>query len=219
MSHLDYLVLSGTLLAITLIGVWKTRTGSSLDRYLKGDERTRWGTIGLSVLATQASAITFLSMPGQAYESGVGFVQNYFGQPLALIVVCVLFIPAFQRLKVFTAYEYLAQRFDQKTRLLGASLFLIQRGLATGITIYAPAIIISTLVGWNLDLTILLAGGLAILYTVTGGARAVNITQTYQLAVISAGLCAALAMLIAKLPADVSFAQAVAVAGKVFQAG
>ncbi len=145
MSRLDYLVLFGTLLTITLIGVWKTRSGGSLSHYLKGDEHTRWGTIGLSVLATQASAITFLSAPGQAYENGVGFVQNYFGQPLALIVVCVLFIPAFQRLKVFTAYEYLGQRFDQKTRLLGASLFLIQRGLATGITIYAPAIIISAL--------------------------------------------------------------------------
>lgn len=219
MSRLDYVVLFGTLLAITLIGVWQTRSGGSLSQYLKGDESTRWGTIGLSVLATQASAITFLSTPGQAYEDGLGFVQNYFGQPLALIVVCVLFIPAFQRLKVYTAYEYLGQRFDRKTRLLGASLFLIQRGLATGITIYAPAIIISALVGWNLDLTILLAGGLAVLYTVTGGARAVNMTQTWQLAVIFVGMCAAFAVVIGKLPADVSFGQAVRVAGKMGRLG
>ena len=219
MSHLDYAVLFGTLLAITLIGVWKTRSGGSLSQYLKGDEGTRWGTIGLSVLATQASAITFLSTPGQAYEDGLGFVQNYFGQPLALIVVCVLFIPAFQRLKVYTAYEYLGERFDRKTRLLGASLFLVQRGLATGITIYAPAIIISALVGWNLDLTILLAGGLAVLYTVTGGARAVNMTQTWQLAVIFVGMCAAFAVVVSKLPADVSFVQAVRVAGKMGRLG
>ena len=214
MSRLDYAVLFATLLGITLYGWWRTRTGGTLTRYLKGDERAGWGTIGLSVLATQASAITFLSLPGQAYESGVGFVQNYFGQPLALIVVCAFFVPAYQRLKVFTAYEYLGQRFDQKTRLLGAALFLIQRGLATGITIYAPAIVLSALLGWSLQGTILLSGAAVILYTTTGGARAVSLTQKGQLTVIFVGMCAALVALVHLLPADVSVVQAVRVAGK-----
>lgn len=214
MSRLDYLVLVGTLLGITLYGWWRTRSGGTLTRYLRGDERAGWGTIGLSVLATQASAITFLSLPGQAYESGVGFVQNYFGQPLALIVVCAFFVPAYQRLKVFTAYEYLGQRFDQKTRRLGAALFLIQRGLATGITIYAPAIVLSALLGWSLQGTILLSGAAVILYTTTGGARAVSVTQKGQLAVIFVGMCAALGTLVHQLPADVSVVQAVRVAGK-----
>ena len=214
MSRLDYAVLLGTLLGITLYGWWRTRTGGTLTRYLRGDERAGWGTIGLSVLATQASAITFLSLPGQAYESGVGFVQNYFGQPLALVVVCAFFVPAFQRMKVTTAYEYLGQRFDQKTRRLGAALFLVQRGLATGITIYAPAIVLSALLGWNLQGTILLSGGLVLLYTTTGGARAVAITQKWQLAVVFFGMCAALAVLVHRLPADVSVGNAVRLAGK-----
>ncbi len=214
MSRLDYVVLVGTLLGITLYGWWRTRVGGTLTRYLRGDERAGWGTIGLSVLATQASAITFLSLPGQAYESGVGFVQNYFGQPLALIVVCAFFVSAYQRLRVFTAYEYLGQRFDQKTRLLGAALFLIQRGLATGITIYAPAIVLSALLGWSLQGTILLSGAAVILYTTTGGARAVSLTQKGQLTVIFVGMCAALVTLVHRLPADVSVFQAVRLAGK-----
>ncbi len=214
MSRLDYVVLFVTLLGITLYGWWRTRAGGTLTRYLKGDERAGWGTIGLSVLATQASAITFLSLPGQAYESGVGFVQNYFGQPLALIVVCAFFVPAYQRLRVFTAYEYLGQRFDQKTRRLGAALFLVQRGLATGITIYAPAIVLSALLGWSLQGTILLAGAAVLLYTTTGGARAVSLTQKGQLAVIFVGMGAALGTLVYRLPADVSVVDAVRVAGK-----
>ena len=178
----------GTLLAIAIYGWWKTRSDHDLGHYLQGDSSIRWGTIGLSVMATQASAITFLSTPGQAYESGMGFLQNYFGLPFALIVVCAVFIPIYHRLKVVTAYEYLGQRFDQKTRLLGAFLFLLQRGLAAGITIYAPAIILSTLLGWNLRLTILLAGLFVVLYTTSGGTTAVSHTQKWQMAVILAGM-------------------------------
>jgi len=161
-NRLDYIVLFATILAIPLYGLWRTYNHPNLREYLKGDKTIRWGTIGLSVLATQAGPITFLSMPGQAYESGIGFIQNYFGQPLALIVVCAVFVPIYQRLKVYTAYEYLGQRFDKKTRLLGGFLFLIQRGIAGGITIYAPAIILSALLGWDLNLTIWLAGGFVI---------------------------------------------------------
>ena len=145
MNRIDYLVLIATILAIPLYGLWRTRGHASLGQYMKGDSSIRWATIGLSVLATQAGPITFLSLPGQAYESGIGFIQNYFGQPLALIMVCAVFVPIYQRLKVFTAYQYLGQRFDRKTQLLGAFLFLVQRCIATGITIYAPAIILSAL--------------------------------------------------------------------------
>ncbi|CAN5371917.1 hypothetical protein BH20VER3_BH20VER3_12660 [soil metagenome] len=214
MSGLDYAVLFGTLLVIAFYGWWKTRADHDLGHYLQGDSSIRWGTIGLSVMATQASAITFLSTPGQAYESGMGFLQNYFGLPFALIVVCLVFIPIYHRLKVVTAYEYLGQRFDQKTRLLGAFLFLLQRGLAAGITIYAPAIILSALLGWNLRLTILLAGLFVVIYTTTGGTTAVSHTQKWQMAVILAGMGVAFGMIIYRLPDGFSFLQAVSVAGK-----
>ncbi len=213
MSWVDYVVLIGTLLAIALYGHWRTRRDRDLGHYLKGDETIRWGTIGLSVMATQASAITFLSTPGQAYESGMGFVQNYFGLPFALIVVCAVFIPIFHRLKVVTAYEYLGQRFDQKTRLLGASLFLIQRGLAAGITIYAPAIIISAILGWNLQLTILLSGIFVVIYTTAGGTKAVSITGKWQMAVILIGMAIAFGLIIRRLPPELSFGEAMSVAG------
>jgi SSS family solute:Na+ symporter len=213
-SWIDYAVLFGTLLAIALYGWWKTRADHDLNHYLRGDASIRWGTIGLSVMATQASAITFLSTPGQAYESGLGFVQNYFGLPFALIVVCAVFIPIYHRLKVVTAYEYLGQRFDQKTRLLGAFLFLLQRGLAAGITLYAPAIILSALLGWNLRLTILLSGLFVVLYTTTGGTTAVSHTQKWQMAVILIGMAIAFGMVVHRLPPDVSFFDAVSVAGK-----
>ena len=172
MNPLDWLVLLGTMVGIAAYGTWHTRHTDHLDTYLKGDGTTRWGTIGLSVMATQASAITFLSTPGQGFESGLGFVQNYFGLPLALIIICVVFLPIYRRLGVYTAYEYLGQRFDQKTRLLGAGLFLLQRGLGAGITIYAPAIILSTVLGWPLNPTIVCTGLLVIIYTVTGGIEA-----------------------------------------------
>ena len=214
MNRLDYLVLVATILAIPLYGLWRTRGSASLGQYLKGDASIRWATIGLSVLATQAGPITFLSMPGQAYESGIGFIQNYFGQPLALIVVCAVFVPIYQRLKVYTAYQYLGQRFDRKTQLLGAFLFLIQRGIAAGITIYAPAIILSALLGWRLNLTIWLAGGLVIVYTVIGGTKIVSITQRYQMIVILIGMAIAFAVAVYRLSPDLSFQNTLFVAGK-----
>ena len=214
MNRLDYLVLIATILAIPLYGLWRTRGSASLGQYLKGDASIRWATIGLSVLATQAGPITFLSMPGQAYESGIGFIQNYFGQPLALIVVCAVFVPIYQRLKVYTAYQYLGERFDRKTQLLGAFLFLIQRGIAAGITIYAPAIILSALLGWRLNLTIWLAGGLVIIYTVIGGTKIVSITQRYQMIVILIGMAIAFAVAVYRLSPDLSFENTLSVAGK-----
>jgi SSS family solute:Na+ symporter len=213
-NRLDYLVLIATILAIPLYGLWRTRGSASLGQYLKGDASIRWATIGLSVLATQAGPITFLSMPGQAYESGIGFIQNYFGQPLALIVVCAVFVPIYQRLKVYTAYQYLGERFDQKTRLLGAFLFLVQRGIAAGITIYAPAIVLSALLGWRLNLTIWLAGGLVIIYTVVGGTKIVSITQRYQMIVILIGMAIAFAVAVYRLSPDLSFENTLSVAGK-----
>jgi Na+/proline symporter len=213
-SRLDYIVLFATILAIPLYGLWRTYNHPNLREYLKGDKTIRWGTIGLSVLATQAGPITFLSMPGQAYESGIGFIQNYFGQPFALIVVCAIFVPIYQRLKVYTAYEYLGQRFDNKTRLLGALLFLIQRGIAAGITIYAPAIILSALLGWDLNLTIWLAGGFVIAYTVVGGTKIVSLTQRYQILVIFVGMALAFGIAVHRLPAELSFSDALSIAGR-----
>jgi solute:Na+ symporter, SSS family len=213
-NRLDYFVLIATILAIPLYGLWRTRGSASLRQYLRGDASIRWATIGLSVLATQAGPITFLSMPGQAYESGIGFIQNYFGQPLALIVVCAVFVPIYQRLKVYTAYQYLGERFDRKTQLLGAFLFLVQRGIAAGITIYAPAIILSAALGWRLDLTIWFAGGLVIIYTVAGGTKIVSITQRYQMIVILVGMAIAFAVAVYRLSPDLSFHNTLSVAGK-----
>jgi SSS family transporter len=213
-NRLDYLVLIATILAIPLYGIWRTRGSASLGQYLKGDASIRWATIGLSVLATQAGPITFLSMPGQAYESGIGFIQNYFGQPFALVVVCAVFVPIYQRLKVYTAYQYLGERFDRKTQLLGAFLFLVQRGIAAGITIYAPAIVLSAVLGWRLDLTIWLAGGLVIIYTVMGGTKIVSITQRYQMIVILVGMAIAFAVAVYRLSPDLSFGSTLSVAGK-----
>ncbi|MEO7413548.1 MAG: sodium:solute symporter [Opitutaceae bacterium] len=202
MNGFDWFVLLGTMIGIAAYGTWRTRHTDNLNTYLKGSQTTKWGTIGLSVMATQASTITYLSLPGQAYESGIAFIQNYFGLPLALIIVCAVFLPIYRKLGVYTAYEYLGKRFDQKTRLLGASLFLLQRGLQSGITIYAPAIILSTVLGWRLDLTIVFTGLLVIVYTVTGGSAAVSLTQKWQMAVIFGGMITAFVVLLAKLPPD-----------------
>ena len=176
---------------------------AGLSHYLKGDRRTGWAAIGLSVMATQASAVTFLSMPGQGYQDGLGFVQNYFGAPLALILIAAVFLPMYRRLNVYTAYEYLGRRFDAKTRLLGAALFLLQRGLQAGITVYAPAIILSTVLHWRTDATILLTGLVVIVYTAAGGSQAVNVTQKYQLGVIFCGMLAAFVVLLRRMPAGV----------------
>jgi SSS family solute:Na+ symporter len=209
----DWVVLLGTIVGIAAYGAWRTRHVRSLNTYLRGNASAGWGTIGLSVMATQASAITFLSLPGQGFESGIGFVQNYFGLPLALIVVCAVFLPMYRRLNVYTAYEFLGQRFDEKTRLLGAGLFLLQRGLAAGVTIYAPAIIISTVLGWPLNLVIVFSGLLVIVYTVTGGSEAVALTHKWQMAVISAGMVTALIVLVLRLPDGLGFLDAAHVAG------
>ena len=213
MNVADWVVLLGTIVGIAAYGAWRTRHVRSLNTYLRGNASNGWGTIGLSVMATQASAITFLSLPGQGFESGIGFVQNYFGLPLALIVVCAVFLPMYRRLNVYTAYEFLGQRFDQKTRLLGAGLFLLQRGLAAGVTIYAPAIIISTVLGWPLNLVIVFSGLLVIVYTVTGGSEAVALTHKWQMAVISAGMVTALVVLVLRLPDGLGFFDAAHVAG------
>jgi Na+/proline symporter len=213
MNLLDWIVLLVTMVGIAAYGAWRTRHTNHLDTYLKGNQTTKWGTIGISVMATQASAITFLSIPGQGFESGIGFVQNYFGLPLALIIVCAVFLPIYRKLGVYTAYEFLGERFDAKTRLLGAGLFLLQRGLAAGVTIYAPAIILSTVLGWRLDLTILGTGLLVIVYTVTGGSAAVNLTQKWQMGVIFGGMLIAFLILIAHLRADLGLLGAAHVAG------
>ena len=213
MNVADWVVLLGTIVGIAAYGAWRTRHVRSLDTYLRGNKSTGWGTIGLSVMATQASAITFLSIPGQGFESGIGFVQNYFGLPLALIIVRAVFLPMYRRLNVYTAYEFLGQRFDEKTRLLGAGLFLLQRGLAAGVTIYAPAIIISTVLGWRLDLVIVFTGLLVIIYTVTGGSEAVALTHKWQMTMIFAGMVTALIVLLHRLPDGLGFTGAAHVAG------
>ena len=214
LSLVDWTVLLGTLLAIVAYGTYKTRKNRNLESYLKGGNSLGWGTIGLSVMATQASAITFISTPGQAFESGMGFVQNYFGLPFALIVVSAVFIPIYYRLKVFTAYEYLEERFNKRTRLLTAGLFLIQRGLAAGITIYAPAIILSSVLNWNLNITIIVVGLLVIVYTVSGGTKAVSITQQYQMGVIFLGMFIAFFVILNRLPEGVGVIEAMDISGK-----
>ena len=213
MNQIDFLVLILTLLSIVTFGVWKTRGQGNIESYLLGDHKMKWSTIGLSVMATQASAITFISTPGQAYESGMGFVQNYFGLPLALIIVSFFFIPIYFKLKVYTAYEYLERRFDLKTRLFGAFLFLIQRGLAAGITIYAPSLILSTILDWNLPFTILSTGILVIIYTVSGGTKAVSITQKQQMGVIMGGMFVAFGYILYYVTDFINLKDAIDVAG------
>jgi Na+/proline symporter len=200
-NALDYLILIGTLLGIAAYGMWRTRGRRDLRGYLSGDGTAGWFGIGLSVIATQASATTFLSTPGQGYQSGLGFVQNYFGGPFAMILIAAVFLPIFRRLKVLTAYEYLGQRFDRKTRLLAAGIFLTQRGLGAALTIYAPAIVLSGVFGWPLNLTIVCTGLVCVAYTVAGGSDAVRLTQQWQLGVIFAAMAAAFFLLLARLPA------------------
>src|SRR5680860_790100 len=213
MQLLDWIVLIGTLVFIVSYGVYKTRGIDKVQDYLRGGNKAHWWTIGISVMATQASAITFLSTPGQAYHDGMGFVQFYFGLPIAMVIICIVFIPIYYRLKVYTAYEYLESRFDLKTRMLTAILFLIQRGLAAGITIFAPAIILSAVLGWNLNILTVLIGVLVIIYTVSGGTRAVNVTQKQQMAVMFTGMLIAFLLIISYLPENISFTNALQIAG------
>jgi Na+/proline symporter len=212
-TALDWAVLIGTISFIGVYGAWKTRDVHNMEAYFRGDSTLRWPTIGLSIMATQASAITFLSTPGQGYEDGMRFVQFYFGLPLAMVVISAVFVPIYYRLKVYTAYEYLEHRFDARVRYLGAILFLIQRGLATGITIYAPAIILSAILGWPLNVTNLAIGVVVIAYTVTGGTRAVSQTQKQQMIVMLAGMMIAALFIIMHLPQAVSLPAALKLAG------
>lgn len=213
MALLDWIVLGGTLFFIVGFGVWKTKGSTSVDDYVRGGSDAKWWTIGLSVMATQASAITFLSTPGQAFHDGMGFVQFYFGLPLAMIVICAVFIPIYHKLKVFTAYELLEKRFDLKTRTLTAILFLIQRGLAAGITIFAPSIILSAVLGWDLRTLNIIIGTLVIAYTVSGGTKAVSVTQKQQMFIIMIGMFFAFFFILGSLPADISFGEALKIAG------
>lgn len=214
MSYIDWIVLFGTLLTIVIYGVWKTRGSKDIQGYLLGDKNMKWWTIGLSIMATQASAITFLSTPGQAFDDGMRFIQFYFGLPLAMVVVSITFVPIFHNLKVFTAYEYLESRFDLKTRILGALLFLIQRGLAAGITIYAPSIVLTSLLGWNLTFTNIFIGTLVIIYTVSGGTKAVSQTQKHQMAVMMGGIILAGILVLNYLPPEIGLVEALKIAGK-----
>ena len=214
MSNIDYLILFSTLIFIVFYGVHKTRGAKSMDAYLRGGSDTKWWAIGLSIMATQASAITFLSTPGQAYTDGMRFVQFYFGLPLAMILISVFFLPIYYKLKVYTAYEYLESRFDLKTRMLAALIFLIQRGLAAGITIYAPSIILSTLLKWDLRITNVIIGLAVIVYTVSGGTRAVTQTQKHQMAIMMGGMIIAGFFVVASLPEGIGFVDAMHVAGK-----
>ena len=213
MQTIDWIVLIGTLLTIVIYGTYQTRGSKNVTDFLKGGNSSKWWTIGLSVMATQASAITFLSTPGQAFNDGMGFVQFYFGLPIAMVVICMVFIPLYHKLKVYTAYEFLENRFDKKTRTLTAILFLIQRGLAAGITIFAPAIILSAVLGWNLLLLNIIIGILVIIYTVSGGTKAVNVTQKHQMVVIFTGMIIAFILIVMQLPDDITFGKAIDIAG------
>jgi SSS family transporter len=213
MQLFDWIVLIVTLLFIVIYGVWKTKGSKNVEDYILGSNETPWHTVGLSVMATQASAITFLSTPGQAYHDGMGFLQFYFGLPIAMVVICVTFIPLYHKYKVFTAYEYLEKRFDLRTRSLAAILFLVQRGLGTGLTIYAPSIILSALLGWNLTLMNIIIGVLVIIYTFSGGTKAVNVTQKQQMFVIMLGMLITFFLILHYLPNDMTFNNALHIAG------
>jgi Na+/proline symporter len=212
MHYIDFLVMIASIAFIVIYGTYKTKKSNNVKDYIKSGNDARWWTVGLSVMATQASAITFLSTPGQAYEDGMGFVQFYFGVPLAMVVICMVFIPLYHKLNVYTAYEYLESRFDLKTRTLTALLFLIQRGIAAGITIFAPAIILSAVVGWDLFTLNIIIGIGVIFYTVSGGTRAVSVTQKQQMAVIFSGMIIAFFVIISYLPENINFTNALDIA-------
>lgn len=213
MQLVDWIILTGTIAFIVWYGVYKSRGSKNVEDYIGGGKNAKWWTIGLSVMATQASAITFLSTPGQAFHDGMGFVQFYFGLPIAMVIICMVFIPIYHRLKVYTAYEYLESRFDRKTRTLTAILFLIQRGLAAGITIFAPAIVLSAVLGWNLTSLTIIIGVLVIIYTVSGGTKAVSVTHKQQMAVIFTGMVVAFFIILSYLPDSVGFTDALEIAG------
>ena len=213
MELIDWAVLSFSLLFIVAYGVWKNNSHKNIKDYIRGGNQASWFTVGLSVMATQASAITFLSTPGQAFNDGMGFLQFYLGLPFAMIIICLFFLPVYHKLKVYTAYEFLEKRFDLRTRTLTAILFLIQRGLAAGITIYAPAIILSVVLGWNLKALVVVIGLLVVFYTMFGGTQAVNVTQKQQMFIIFIGMIAAFVFIVKGLPEKLSFYNALQLAG------
>jgi solute:Na+ symporter, SSS family len=214
MNYFDWIVLAGTIAFIVLYGTWKTRKTKTMEGYLRGDNSMKWWMIGISIMATQASAVTFLSTPGQAIEDGMRFLQFYFGLPIAMVIISVTMVPIYYRLKVYTAYEYLENRFDLKTRSLAAILFLVLRGLSAGITLFAPALVLSTILGWSVSVTTILIGILVIIYVVSGGTKAVSLTQRYQMAVIMGGMILAGILAFNLLPDGVSFGDTVQIAGK-----
>ncbi|MCY4560865.1 MAG: sodium:solute symporter [Flavobacteriaceae bacterium] len=213
MSSIDWTILLGTIGLIVVYGTLKNRSHRDVSDYLKGGNSARWWTVGLSVMATQASAITFLSTPGQAYHDGMGFVQFYFGLPIAMVIICLFFIPTYHRLKIYTVYQYLERRFDLKTRILTAFLFIVQRGLAAGITIYAPSIILSVVLGWDLNVVVLLVGGMVIIYTLFGGTKAVYVTHKQQMLIIFLGMFIAFGYLLNSFPNEINFNRALEIAG------
>lgn len=212
MHTVDWLILICSLLFIVVYGTYKTRNNKGVDDFLKGQD-SNWFGVGISVMATQASAITFLSTPGQAFHDGMGFVQFYFGLPIAMVIICLVFIPIYRKLNVFTAYEFLEGRFDLKTRTLTAMLFLVQRGLSAGITIFAPAIILSAVLGWDLVTLNIIIGSLVIIYTVSGGTKAVSVTQKQQMTVMMGGMAVAFIILMYELPPEINFSNAMEIAG------
>jgi SSS family transporter len=214
MSALDWIVLSLTLIFVVSYGMYRSREKHTMDSFLLAGQSMPWYHVTLSLMATQASAITFLSAPGQAYTDGMRFVQFYFGLPLAMVVLCITFVPKFGKLKIFTAYEFLEGRFDLRTRGLTAFLFLLQRGLSTGLSIYAPSLILSAILGWDITWTNIISGGIVMLYTITGGSRAVSHTHLQQMGIITVGMVVAGVMVVKFLPANVSFTDALHVAGK-----
>jgi SSS family solute:Na+ symporter len=213
MSQLDWIVLSITLTAIIAYGLYKSRTAKNLEGYFLSDRSMPWYLVLLSIMGTQASAITFLSAPGQAFTDGMRFVQYYFGLPIAMVILCITFVPLFNKVKVFTAYEFLEKRFDLKTRTFTSFLFLLSRGLSTGISIYAPSIILSSLLGWDIFWTNIVMGGLLIIYTVSGGAKAVAYTQQLQLIIIFVGMFVAGYCIVHYLPEGVGFTDALEISG------
>src|SRR5688500_15622456 len=214
MRVVDWVVLASTLLFIVIYGTWKGRKQKSLQAYLLADRELQWYTIALSIMATQASAITFLSTPGQAYADGMRFVQFYLGLPIAMVILAITAVPIYHRLKVFTAYEYLETRFDNRTRTLTAIIFLLQRGLGTAMTLLAPALIVSLVLGWNLQLTTIAIGVMVIIYTASGGTKAVSWTQTHQLLISLTGMAIAMVIALESLPESIGFVDAVRVAGR-----
>jgi len=213
MNYLDWIVLFTTVLFIVLYGTWKTRKTATMEGYLKGDNSMKWWMIGVSIMATQASAITFLSTTGQGMEDGMRFIQFYFGLPIAMVIISVTMVPIYYRLKVFTAYEYLETRFDAKTRSLAAFLFLIGRGVSAGITLFAPSLILSTILHWPVAITTFLIGTLVIIYVTSGGTKAVSLTQRQQLAVVMTSMIVAGLIALYKLPDNVSFGDSIQIAG------